>query len=137
SGLILPLGHWVLRTACRQAMQWPDTMKIAVNLSPAQFRHGDLAADILGVLAETGLPAPRLEIEITEGVLITDTDATLRILTQLKQAGVHIALDDFGTGYSSLSYLQRFPFDKIKIDRSFVWEMQENRESMSIVRAVI
>src|SRR5690606_33607709 len=102
SGLILPLGHWVLRTACRQAMQWPDTMKIAVNLSPAQFRHGDLAADILGVLAETGLPAPRLEIEITEGVLITDTDATLRILTQLKQAGVHIALDDFGTGYSSL-----------------------------------
>jgi EAL domain-containing protein (putative c-di-GMP-specific phosphodiesterase class I) len=89
------------------------------------------------VLRQTGLQASRLEIEITEGVLITDTDATLHILKQLKAAGVRIALDDFGTGYSSLSYLQRFPFDKIKIDRSFVWEMERNRESMSIVRAVI
>jgi diguanylate cyclase (GGDEF)-like protein/PAS domain S-box-containing protein len=137
SGLILPLGLWVLRKSCKAAMSWPDNLKVAVNLSPAQFRHGDLAKDILGELRDSGLAPERLEIEITEGVLITDTDATLRILTQLKTAGVRIALDDFGTGYSSLSYLQRFPFDKIKIDRSFVWQMGQNRESMSIVRAVI
>jgi diguanylate cyclase (GGDEF)-like protein/PAS domain S-box-containing protein len=136
-GLILPLGNWVLGTACRDAVKWPENMRVAVNLSPAQFRHADLAGEVLATLQESGLAAERLELEITEGVLIADTDRTLSTLNTLKQAGVHISLDDFGTGYSSLSYLQRFPFDKIKIDRSFVWEMERNADSMAIVRAVI
>jgi len=136
-GLIMPLGNWVLRTACREALNWPDDMIVAVNISPAQFRHADLAKEILTVLSETGLAAHRLELEITEGVLIDDTDRVLETLKRLKTAGVRISLDDFGTGYSSLSYLHRFPFDKIKIDRSFIWEMDKNPDSMSIVRAVI
>jgi diguanylate cyclase (GGDEF)-like protein/PAS domain S-box-containing protein len=136
-GLILPLGNWVLGTACRDAVRWPENMRVAVNLSPAQFRHADLAGEVLATLQQTGLAADRLELEITEGVLIADTDRTLATLNTLKQAGIHISLDDFGTGYSSLSYLQRFPFDKIKIDRSFVWEMENNPDSMAIVRAVI
>jgi len=136
-GLIMPLGNWVLRAACREAVTWPAETIVAVNISPAQFRHADLAKEVLGVLAETGLEPRRLELEITEGVLIEDTDRVLETLTLLKQAGVRISLDDFGTGYSSLSYLQRFPFDKIKIDRSFIWEMEKNPDSMSIVRAVI
>ncbi|TXH32460.1 MAG: GGDEF and EAL domain-containing protein [Rhodospirillaceae bacterium] len=137
SGLIIPLGAWVLRTACTEAATWPDDKIIAVNLSPAQFRHADLAREVLTILDETGLAAHRLELEITEGVLIDDTDRTLETLSAFKEAGVRISLDDFGTGYSSLSYLQRFPFDKIKIDRSFIWEMEKNPDSMSIVRAVI
>jgi diguanylate cyclase (GGDEF)-like protein/PAS domain S-box-containing protein len=137
SGLIMPLGNWVLRNACREAMTWPDDKIIAVNLSPVQFRHADLAKTVLGILAETGLAPHRLELEITEGVLIEDAERTLATLNTLKAAGIHISLDDFGTGYSSLSYLQRFPFDKIKIDRSFIWEMEENDGSMAIVRAVI
>jgi len=136
-GLILPLGNWVLDTACRDAVGWPANLRIAVNLSPAQFRHADLAREILAILQRNNLPATRLELEITEGVLIADTDRTLATLNTLKAAGVRISLDDFGTGYSSLSYLQRFPFDKIKIDRSFVWEMEHNADSMAIVRAVI
>jgi diguanylate cyclase (GGDEF)-like protein/PAS domain S-box-containing protein len=136
-GLILPLGNWVLGTACRDAVKWPENMRVAVNLSPAQFRHADLAGEVLATLKQSGLAAGRLELEITEGVLIADTDRTLSTLNTLKQAGIHISLDDFGTGYSSLSYLQRFPFDKIKIDRSFVWEMERNADSMAIVRAVI
>lgn len=136
-GLILPLGNWVLGTACRDAMTWPSNMRVAVNLSPAQFRHADLAAEVLATLKHWQLDPGRLELEITEGVLIADTERTLNTLNTLKQAGIHISLDDFGTGYSSLSYLQRFPFDKIKIDRSFVWEMERNADSMAIVRAVI
>ena len=136
-GLIMQLGAWVLRTACREAAGWPDDKIVAVNLSPIQFRQPDLAEQILAILAETGLSPNRLELEITEGVLIEDTERTLATLTILKNAGIHISLDDFGTGFSSLSYLQRFPFDKIKIDRSFIWAMEKNPDSMSIVRAVI
>ena len=136
-GLIMQLGAWVLRTACREAAGWPDDKIVAINLSPIQFRQSDLAEQILAILAETGLAPNRLEHEITEGVLIEDTERTLATLTILKKAGIHISLDDFGTGFSSLSYLQRFPFDKIKIDRSFIWAMEKNPDSMSIVRAVI
>jgi predicted signal transduction protein with EAL and GGDEF domain len=136
-GLIMPLGAWVMRKACGDAAGWPADKLIAVNLSPAQFRHADLAREILNILRETGLPAERLEIEITESLLIDDPERTLATLQVLKEAGVRISLDDFGTGYSSLSYLQRFPFDKIKIDRSFVSQMEANPDSMSIVRAVI
>jgi EAL domain-containing protein (putative c-di-GMP-specific phosphodiesterase class I) len=136
-GLIMPLGSWVLRQACREAVTWPEDTLVAVNISPAQFRHADLAKEVLTILDQTGLPAHRLELEITEGVLIEDTERVLETLNLLKQSGVRISLDDFGTGYSSLSYLQRFPFDKIKIDRSFIWEMEKSEDSMAIVRAVI
>jgi len=136
-GLIMQLGSWVLRTACQEAVTWPEDKIVAVNLSPIQFRHADMAKEVLTILDQTGLAANRLELEITEGVLIDDTDRTLETLNALKAAGVRISLDDFGTGYSSLSYLHRFPFDKIKIDRSFIWEMEKNPDSMSIVRAVI
>jgi len=136
-GLIMPLGAWVMRRACTDAATWPADKLVAVNLSPAQFRHADLAKEILAVLKETGLPPERLELEITESLLIDDPDRVLATLMVLKEAGVRISLDDFGTGYSSLSYLQRFPFDKIKIDRSFVSQMEKNADSMSIIRAVI
>lgn len=137
SGLVMQLGEFVLRTACRDARNWPDAVKVAVNLSPIQFRHSDLPATILGILEEEGLPPHRLEIEVTEGVMIDDTERALAALTALKAAGVRIALDDFGTGYSSLSYLQKFTFDKLKIDRSFVQLMAENRESLSIIRTIL
>ncbi len=136
-GLIMPLGAWVIRRACSDAANWPNDKLVAVNLSPAQFRHADLAKEILSVLKDTGLPAARLELEVTESLLIDDPDRVLSTLQVLKEAGVRISLDDFGTGYSSLSYLQRFPFDKIKIDRSFVAQMEKNADSMSIIRAVI
>ena len=136
TGLILPLGEWVLRTACREAVAWSD-LSVAVNLSPTQFRQADLADTVAGILAETGLDPNRLELEITEGVLLQDTDATLKTLHALKRLGVRIAMDDFGTGYSSLSYLRRFPFDKIKVDRSFVSEIGRSAEAESILRAVV
>jgi diguanylate cyclase (GGDEF)-like protein/PAS domain S-box-containing protein len=136
-GLILQLGAWVLRRACTDAASWPADKLVAVNLSPAQFKHADLGREILAVLAETGLAPERLELEVTESLLIDDPDRVLSTLKFLKEAGVRISLDDFGTGYSSLSYLQRFPFDKIKIDRSFVSQMENNNDSMSIIRAVI
>jgi diguanylate cyclase (GGDEF)-like protein/PAS domain S-box-containing protein len=136
-GLIMQIGDWVLRTACQEAARWPGDQRIAINLSPIQFRHADLAKQILTILDEIGLSPDRLELEITEGVLIEDTERTLATLNVLKEAGIRVSLDDFGTGYSSLSYLQRFPFDKIKIDRSFVWEMSRNADSMAIVRSVI
>jgi diguanylate cyclase (GGDEF)-like protein/PAS domain S-box-containing protein len=136
-GLIMPLGTWVMRRACTDAATWPADKLVAVNLSPAQFRHADLAREILAILKETGLPPERLELEVTESLLIDDPDRVLATLLILKEAGVRISLDDFGTGYSSLSYLQRFPFDKIKIDRSFVAQMEKNQDSMSIIRAVI
>jgi diguanylate cyclase (GGDEF)-like protein len=137
SGLIIPLGEWILREACREAASWPKPLTIGVNLSPVQFRHGDLVATVHAILLETGLPPDRLELEITEGVLIGDFSRALSILRRLKNLGVRIAMDDFGTGYSSLSYLQTFPFDKIKIDRSFVSNVQTNQQSAAIIRAVI
>jgi diguanylate cyclase (GGDEF)-like protein/PAS domain S-box-containing protein len=137
TGLIIELGEWVLHTACAEAATWPDPTRLAVNVSPVQFRTGTLALKVASALAASGLPADRLEIEITEAVLIRDDDAALAVLHQLRDLGVHIALDDFGTGYSSLSYLQRFPFDKIKIDRSFIRDITESGGSSSIVRAVV
>jgi diguanylate cyclase (GGDEF)-like protein/PAS domain S-box-containing protein len=137
SGLINQLGEWVLTTACVEATTWPDNIKVAVNVSPVQFRNHTLALKVAAALAASGLPASRLELEITEAVLIRDDDAALAILHQLRAIGVRIALDDFGTGYSSLSYLQRFPFDKIKIDRFFVKDIVECDGSSSIVQAVV
>jgi diguanylate cyclase (GGDEF)-like protein/PAS domain S-box-containing protein len=137
TGLINQLGEWVLATACAEATKWPDDISLAVNVSPVQFRSGTLALKIVAALSASGLPAHRLELEITEAVLIRDDDAALEILHQLRAIGVRIALDDFGTGYSSLSYLQRFPFDKIKIDRCFVKDIADPDGSSCIVQAVV
>ena len=137
SGLINQLGEWVLTTACAEAMTWPEDIKLAVNVSPVQFKSGTLALKIVAALSASGLPASRLELEITEAVLIRDDEAALAILHQLRAVGVRIALEDFGTGYSSLSYLQRFPFDKIKIDRCFVNDIAEPDGSSCIVQAVV
>jgi diguanylate cyclase (GGDEF)-like protein/PAS domain S-box-containing protein len=137
TGLINPLGEWVLATACMEAATWPDHIKLAVNVSPVQFKSGTLALKVIAALAASGLAASRLELEITEAVLIRDDDVALAILHQLRDIGVRIALDDFGTGYSSLSYLQRFPFDKIKIDRCFVTDLASPEGSSSIVQAVV
>jgi diguanylate cyclase (GGDEF)-like protein len=137
SSSIIAIGEWTLREACREAASWPNPLQVAINLSPAQFRHGDLAGLVHTVLLETGLPAHRLELEITEGVLIGDYSRATSILRRLKALGVRIAMDDFGTGYSSLSYLQAFPFDKIKIDRAFVSNLDRNAQAAAIVRAVI
>jgi diguanylate cyclase (GGDEF)-like protein/PAS domain S-box-containing protein len=137
SGLIVPMGEWILREACREAATWARPLQIAVNLSPVQFRHGDLPALVHSVLLATGLAASRLELEITEGVLIDDFSRAVGILRRLKSLGVRIAMDDFGTGYSSLSYLQSFPFDRIKIDRSFIAKLGKNPQSAAIIRAVI
>jgi diguanylate cyclase (GGDEF)-like protein len=136
-GLISELGEWVLASACIEAVNWPDHIKLAVNVSPVQFRNHTLALHVASALASSGLKANRLELEITEAVLIRDDEAALAILHQLRAVGVRIALDDFGTGYSSLSYLQRFPFDKIKIDRCFVTDIAEPDGSSSIVQAVV
>jgi diguanylate cyclase (GGDEF)-like protein/PAS domain S-box-containing protein len=137
SGLIVEMGEWILREACREAASWPMPLQIAVNLSPAQFMRGDLVGLVHSILLETGLAPDRLELEITEGVLIEDFDRGLALLRRLKALGVRISMDDFGSGYSSLSYLQAFPFDKIKIDRAFVMNLGRNPQSAAIVRAVI
>ena len=137
SGLMIPLGEWILRTACTEAASWKSNSLLAVNLSPAQFRHGDLPALVHTVLLETGLSPSRLELEITENVLIDDFGRAQAILRCLKTLGAKIVMDDFGTGYSSLSYLQSFPFDKIKVDRSFVSDLETNNNNAAIVRAVI
>jgi diguanylate cyclase (GGDEF)-like protein len=137
SGLIPAIGEWVLREACREAATWPKPLSIAVNLSPAQFQHDDLPGFVHRVLLEEGLAANRLELEITESVLVDDLPRALAILRRLKLLGVRVAMDDFGTGYSSLSNLQSFPFDKIKIDRSFIANLHANPQSAAIVRAVI
>ena len=137
SGLIIPIGEWVLREACREAAAWPNPLQVAVNLSPVQFQHGDLVGLVHSVLLETGLRPHRLELEITENVLIGDFSSALSILRRLKLLGVRIAMDDFGTGYSSLSYLQSFPFDKIKIDKTFIANLDHNPQSAAIIRAVI
>jgi diguanylate cyclase (GGDEF)-like protein/PAS domain S-box-containing protein len=137
SGLIVEMGEWILRQACREAASWPKPLQIAINLSPAQFAHGDVVGLVHAILLETGLAPGRLELEITEGVLIEDFDRGLALLRRLKALGVRISMDDFGSGYSSLSYLQAFPFDKIKIDRAFVMNLGRNPQSAAIVSAVI
>jgi diguanylate cyclase (GGDEF)-like protein len=137
SGLIVQIGEWVLREACREAASWPRPLQVAVNLSPVQFQAGDLERSIHQILLETGLAPTRLEVEITEGVLIGDFTRALGLLRRLKALGIRIAMDDFGTGYSSLSYLQSFPFDKIKIDRSFISNLESTPQSAEIVRAVL
>jgi diguanylate cyclase (GGDEF)-like protein/PAS domain S-box-containing protein len=135
-GFIVPLGDWVIREACATAARWPEHVKIAVNLSPVQFRSAGLMQTVVGALAASGLAPGRLELEITETILLQDSEATLAILYQLRELGVRIAMDDFGTGYSSLSYLQSFPFDRIKIDRSFIKDIGDGVGSLNIVRAV-
>jgi diguanylate cyclase (GGDEF)-like protein len=135
-GLIVPLGEWVLRKACADAMLWPDEIKVAVNLSPIQVMNKNLVPVVVSALAASGLPARRLEIEITESVLLHNTEMTLATLHQLHQFGVKISMDDFGTGYSSLSYLRSFPFDKIKIDRCFVSGLADGEDSCVIVQAI-
>jgi diguanylate cyclase (GGDEF)-like protein/PAS domain S-box-containing protein len=135
-GLIGQIGAWVLMKSCREAATWPDDIHIAVNLSPAQFKHRAVVLDVIAALGASGLPAHRLEVEITETVLLQDTEATVGILDELHNLGVGISMDDFGTGYSSLAYLQKFPFDKIKIDRSFVKDLAERSQSIAIIRAV-
>jgi diguanylate cyclase (GGDEF)-like protein/PAS domain S-box-containing protein len=137
NGLILSIGEWALRKACQEAASWAAPLRIAVNLSPVQFRHGDLPGMIHAALLESGLSPDRLELEITEGVLLGDSSRALSILRRLKTLGVRISMDDFGTGYSSLSYLQSFPFDKIKIDRAFISNLEGNSQSAAIVTAVI
>jgi diguanylate cyclase (GGDEF)-like protein len=136
-GLMVPLGAWVLETACRYAAGWSRPLKIAVNLSPMQFRHSDAVSIVRGALLKSGLEPERLELEVTEGIWLQNTDAVLDQLAQLRAMGVSIALDDFGTGYSSLAYLWKFPFDSIKIDRSFVSEMQEEPKAAAIVQTVL
>jgi EAL domain-containing protein (putative c-di-GMP-specific phosphodiesterase class I) len=136
TGLIVPIGEWVLREACREAAGWPEAVGISINLSPAQFRSRSLTQAVMSALASSGMPPHRLELEITESVLLAENHANLSVLHRLRELGVRISLDDFGTGYSSLSYLRSFPFDKIKIDRSFVRELPENHECGAIVRAV-
>lgn len=136
-GLIVEIGKWVLREACATAATWPDPISVAVNVSPAQFKAGDLAALVERVLDETGLKPSRLELEITESVMMQDTDANIGQLQRLRAQGVRISMDDFGTGFSSLSYLRRFPFDKIKIDRSFIEGVVSRPDDIAIVRAVI
>jgi EAL domain-containing protein (putative c-di-GMP-specific phosphodiesterase class I) len=137
SGLIDQLGEHVLRRACKEAVRWPEQIRVAVNVSPAQFRGRAFGLKIVSALAESELPPQRLELEITEAVLIGDDETALRILNEMRALGVRVALDDFGTGYSSLSYLRRFPFDKIKIDRSFINSLAEEDGSSGIVRAVV
>ena len=137
TGLIVPLGEWVLRRACTDAAKWPDPLIVAVNLSPAQFRDGDIAETVAEVLKETKLPPERLELEITENLLINDTEEVLGKLNRLRQLGVAIAMDDFGTGYSSLNYLARFPFSKIKIDRQFIRNMTRDPATRAIVKTII
>jgi len=135
-GLIVPLGEWVLRQACADAMAWPGDVKVAVNLSPIQVMNQNLVAVIVGALAAAGLPASRLEVEITESVLMQNSETTLATLHRLRELGVKISMDDFGTGYSSLSYLRSFPFDKIKIDRCFISGLATGDDSVAIVLAI-
>ena len=136
TGLIVSIGEWVLRTACKETANWPGHVKVAVNLSPAQFKSKNLVAMVLSSLQDSGMQAERLQLEITETMLMQNTFATLGTLHQLRKLGVQIAMDDFGTGYSSLSYLRSFPFDKIKIDRSFIQDLSNGAEPRAIVHAV-
>jgi EAL domain-containing protein (putative c-di-GMP-specific phosphodiesterase class I) len=136
TGLIVPIGEWVLKRACHDAAAWPSNINVAVNLSPVQFRNARLTQAVVSALDSSGLTPGRLELEITESVLLNDNDTVLNTLHHLRALGVGISMDDFGTGYSSLSYLQSFPFSKIKIDRRFVTHINEDLSSLAIVRAV-
>lgn len=135
-GMIGQLGEWVLRTACAEAASWPAPLSVSVNLSPLQFKNPKLVGTIVSALSNAGLAASRLDLEITEGALMDDTDTVVAMLEEIKKLGMKVSLDDFGTGYSSLSYLQKFPFDKIKIDQSFVRSLESSPDSVAIVRAV-
>ena len=137
TGLIVPIGEWVLREACEAAVGWPTEVRVAVNLSPVQFKNKRLFETVHAILAEAGLPPTRLELEITESLLLNDSEQTLQTLHRLRAIGVRISMDDFGTGYSSLSYLRSFPFDKIKIDRSFMRDLESRGDSLAIIKAVI
>ncbi len=137
TGIIHRLGEWVLRRACLDAVGWPDSVRISVNVSPAQFRNQELTQMVAGVLRETSFPPHRLELEITASILLKDVEANLKTLHDLKELGIRIAMDDFGTGYSSLGNLRSFPFDKIKIDRSFVSDLELNADSAAIVHAIL
>jgi diguanylate cyclase (GGDEF)-like protein len=136
TGLIIPLGEWVLHRACSDTATWPQDVKVAVNLSPVQFRDRALPLQVVSALAKSGLAPRRLELEITERVLLEDSDGTMAAMEQLKNLGVGISLDDFGTGYSSLNYLRKFPFHKIKIDQSFIADLGQQRDACAIIRAV-
>jgi EAL domain-containing protein (putative c-di-GMP-specific phosphodiesterase class I) len=136
TGLIVPLGEWVLREACKDAAHWPASVRVAVNPSPVQFRSRGLVTMVTQALAAARVAPNRLELEITEAVLLQDDDAIVTTLHQLRALGVRIAMDDFGTGYSSLSYLRSFPFDKIKIDRSFIKDIERSRDSAVIIKAI-
>ncbi|MDE2297907.1 MAG: EAL domain-containing protein, partial [Burkholderiales bacterium] len=137
AGLIRAIGQWVMAQACREAMRWPDALSVSVNVSPVQAMSHDLIEVAQAALHDSGLAANRLELEITESVFMNDSDATLAVLRALRESGIRIALDDFGTGYSSLAYLRRFPFDTLKIDRSFVRELMSRRDSQAIVKMII
>ena len=136
TGLIVPIGEWVLREACHQASSWPSDVSVAVNVSPKQFAATGIASTVLSALSASGLPANRLELEITESIFIADVEQTLSTLHSLRNLGVKIALDDFGTGYSSLSYLRSFPFDKVKIDKSFVEDLGTSSNGHAVIRAI-
>jgi diguanylate cyclase (GGDEF)-like protein/PAS domain S-box-containing protein len=141
SGMIVPIGNWVLKEACRQAMEWHQSgwqdMVVAVNISAVQFRRGDIEQVVSGALTESGLDSKFLELELTESILIQDTDKTLDVLKRLGQLGVHLSIDDFGTGYSSLAYLRRLPVDKLKIDKSFVTEITSREDDAAIALSII
>ena len=137
TGLIIPLGEWILRTACAEAARWPEHIRVSVNLSAVQIRNGNLVPTVVNALAAARLSADRLELEITESVLLDEDARTLATLHRLRTLGVRIAMDDFGTGYSSLSYLRSFPFDRIKIDRSFIRDLSRGRDGAAIVSAII
>jgi EAL domain-containing protein (putative c-di-GMP-specific phosphodiesterase class I) len=137
TGLIAQIGLFVLRQACADAAKWPEDVKVAVNLSPMQFKSGNLLQAVRDALKDAGLPPTRLELEITETLLLDKSEMVTATLHALRALGVHISMDDFGTGYSSLSYLRSFPFDKIKIDRSFVHDIGANTDSQAIVRAIV
>ena len=137
TGLIIPIGEWVLREACKTAASWPEEITVAVNLSPIQFKNRNLVHHVTNAIADAGIAPSRLEIEVTESLLLSDGDVTIKVLHQLRKLGVRISMDDFGTGYSSLSHLRSFPFDKIKIDRSFVHDLTSKGDSLALVKAVI
>jgi len=137
TGLIIGLGEWVLRQACADVASWPGELKVAVNISPVQFANQNIGLTVMKALAAARLLPNRLELEITEAALLQNNHATRAVLHELRELGVRMAMDDFGTGYSSLSYLRSFPFDKIKIDRSFIGDLSNDAESVAIVRAII
>jgi EAL domain-containing protein (putative c-di-GMP-specific phosphodiesterase class I) len=137
TGLILPLGRWVIEVACAEAAAWASPLRVAVNLSPAQFRDHDLRSFIQGVLSRTGLPATRLDLEVTEGLLLEDVEDIVKTMQALRGLGIRMVLDDFGTAHANLSYLRRFPFDAVKIDRSFLRALNSDRQARALVEAML